>query len=93
MNVRCRRCPEGAPPGNIGTVKIDGVPFDASPGAANRNEPHVPCDFRIEFYNYEEGSTWNVTFEAWSPTGAHSSEQVVVETGRANDDTPSTRWT
>lgn len=78
---------KGAPPGNNGTVKIDGTPFDASPGAPNRNEPHVPCDFRIEFYNYEQDSTWNVTFEAWSPTGDHSADEVVVEVGRANDGT------
>jgi hypothetical protein len=78
---------KGAPPGNNGTVKIDGAPFDDAPGAPNRNEPHVPCDFRIEFYNYEQDSTWNVTFEAWSPTGDHAAEQVEVVEGRANDDT------
>jgi hypothetical protein len=76
---------KGAPPGNNGTVKIDGVPFDTAPGAPNRNEPHVPCDFRVEFYNYEEGSTWNVTFEAWRPPGDRAASQVVVASGRAND--------
>lgn len=39
------------PPGNNGTVKIDGEPFDSHPD----NQPHVGCVFQIDFYGYDEG--------------------------------------
>jgi hypothetical protein len=35
----------GGPPGNNGTVKIDGQPFDNHPD----NQPHVGCDFEVDF--------------------------------------------
>ncbi len=54
------------PPGNNGTVKVDGVPFDDDPN----NEPHVGCTFEIDFYGYEAGDlTATVTFEGIAPTG------------------------
>jgi hypothetical protein len=34
------------PPGNNGTVKVDGVVFDDDPN----NEPHVDCIFQIDWY-------------------------------------------
>jgi hypothetical protein len=54
------------PPGNNGTVKIDGEPFDDAPN----NEPHVGCSFQVDFYGYDEGDLDAVvTFEAHPPTG------------------------
>lgn len=54
------------PPGNNGTVKIDGLAFDNHPN----NEPHVGCRFEVDFYGFDEGDLWaDVTFEAHAPTG------------------------
>lgn len=54
------------PPGNNGTVKIDGIPFDQYPD----NEPHVTCTFEVDFYGYDEGDlTATVKFTAHPPTG------------------------
>ena len=54
------------PPGNNGTVKVDGLPFDDDPN----NQPHVGCTFEIDFYGYEAGDlTATVTFEGIAPTG------------------------
>jgi hypothetical protein len=53
------------PPGNNGTIKIDGEAFDDAPN----NEPHVDCRFQVDFYGYDEGDlTAKVTFEAHPPT-------------------------
>ena len=55
----------GDPPGNNGTVKVDGVPFDDKHG----NEPHVDCFFQIDFYGFDEGPlNGTATFELVSPT-------------------------
>jgi hypothetical protein len=40
------------PPGNNGTVKIEGVDIDSIPD----NDPHVGCIFTIEFRGYDEGN-------------------------------------
>jgi hypothetical protein len=62
------------PPGNNGTVKIDGVAFDDHPN----NEPHVGCQFQVDFYNYDEGDLQaTVLFEAWPPTG--SGEELLTD--------------
>jgi len=54
------------PPGNNGTVKIDGMVFDDLPN----NEPHVGCVFQVDFYGYDAGDlSADVTFEAHPPTG------------------------
>lgn len=57
----------GDPPGNNGTVKIDGLAFDDHPN----NEPHVGCVFEVDFYGFDEGDDLfaAVTFEAHPPTG------------------------
>lgn len=56
----------GNPPGNNGTVKVDGMPFDESLG----NEPHVGCAFTIDFYGFDQGAlTGTATFELQPPTG------------------------
>jgi LPXTG-motif cell wall-anchored protein len=54
------------PPGNNGTVKVDGVEFDDHPD----NEPHVGCVFQVDFYGFDQGDLHaTVTFEAIPPTG------------------------
>lgn len=54
------------PPGNNGTVKIDGIPFDQYPD----NEPHVDCTFEVDFYGFDEGNlNATVRFTAHPPTG------------------------
>lgn len=56
---------EHDPPGNNGTIKIDGEPFDSAPD----NEPHPGCVFQVDFYGFDEGSLdAGVTFEAVAPT-------------------------
>jgi hypothetical protein len=55
------------PPGNNGTIKIDGVEFDE--GEPN-NEPHVDCVFQVDFYGFDEGDLFaDVKFESHPPTG------------------------
>jgi hypothetical protein len=54
------------PPGNNGTVKIDGVAFDDHPN----NEPHVGCVFQVDFYGFDEGDLFaDVHFSVQPPTG------------------------
>jgi hypothetical protein len=59
--------PAFAVPGNNGTIKIDrDDPFDDDPN----NEPHVDCEFQVDFYGYDEGDLFaDVTFESHPPTG------------------------
>ena len=55
----------GDPPGNNGTIKIDGKPFDDAPD----NEPHPGCVFQVDFYGFDAGNlNADVTFEAVAPT-------------------------
>jgi len=54
------------PPGNNGTVTIDGVEFDDHPN----NEPHVGCIFQVDWYGFDKGDLFShVTFEVHPPTG------------------------
>jgi hypothetical protein len=64
------------PPGNNGTIKIDGTPFDDLPN----NEPHVGCSFQVDFYGYDAGDLdATVTFEAHPPTLREGEDQVLLE--------------
>ena len=63
------------PPGNNGTVKIDGVEFDSHPD----NEPHVGCVFQVDFYGFDQGDLWaNVNFAVQPPTGPF--EPILTDT-------------
>src|SRR5262245_66365180 len=54
------------PPGNNGTIKIDGEVFDDAPN----NEPHVGCTFQVDFYGYDEDDlVAAVLVESDPPTG------------------------
>jgi hypothetical protein len=67
------------PPGNNGTIKVDGVPFDDHPN----NEPHPGCIFQIDFYGFDEGDLHaSMTFRGIPPTGGgtlHSGEVFIGE--------------
>jgi hypothetical protein len=53
------------PPGNNGDVKIE---FSGT--QPPNMEPHVPCTFNIEFYNYDEGDMYgDYSFALQPPTG------------------------
>lgn len=63
------------PKGNNGTIKIDGVALQGG----QANEPHVTCQFAIEFYGYDKGDlNASVTFELQSPTKRTSGSQVLL---------------
>ncbi len=54
------------PPGNNGTVKIDGLAFDDQPN----NQPHPGCLFQVDFYGFDEGDlVADVHFNAHPPSG------------------------
>ena len=68
-----------APPGNNGTIKIDGVELGDKPP---ENNPHQGCSFTVEFYNYEEGPyNAQVIFQDQAPT---SDAGVQVVSGDQN---------
>lgn len=55
------------PPGNNGTVKVNGIDLDGGPG----NQPHLGCKFEINFYGYDEGAGLFASYsvEGQAPTG------------------------
>jgi hypothetical protein len=55
------------PPGNNGTVKINSQDVDSSDDISNA--PHVPCDFQLEFFGFDEGQTATITFTIHPPSG------------------------
>jgi hypothetical protein len=66
------------PPGNNGTIKIDGVAFDDHPN----NEPHVGCVFEVDFYGFDEGvGNATLTFDHHPPTGTGQIVQAFVDIG------------
>jgi hypothetical protein len=70
------------PPGNNGTVKVDGLPFDDHPD----NEPHPGCTFEIDWYNFDANATSDVTFETQNPTGTRELEFTGDATVTLDDD-------
>ena len=66
-----------APPGNNGTVKIDAYVMDAG----HDNDPHVTCDFSVNFYGYDGG-----------PQQASIDIRPVAPTGSNQSFTTSTKW-
>lgn len=54
------------PPGDNGTIKLDRLPFDTTPG----NQPHVGCVFQVDFYGFDMGDlNATVNFDGQAPTG------------------------
>jgi hypothetical protein len=70
------------PPGNNGTVKIDGKAFDSHPD----NEPHVGCAFEVDFYGFDMGDDLDatVTFAVQPPTG--KPHTLVTDTLKIGED-------
>jgi LPXTG-motif cell wall-anchored protein len=68
------------PPGNNGTVKINSQ--DVDDGISN--EPHVPCDFQVEFFGFDEGQTATITFTIHPPSG--QGDVLLSETQTVSDD-------
>ena len=63
------------PQGNNGTIKIDAEAFDSAPN----NEPHVGCEFEVDFYGYDAGDlNADVTFRAHPPTTRPGADQVLL---------------
>jgi LPXTG-motif cell wall-anchored protein len=58
--------PGGDPAGANGTVKIDGLAFDNGID----NEPHVTCEFRVNFFNFDKQEYANIVFTVHEPTGS-----------------------
>jgi LPXTG-motif cell wall-anchored protein len=58
---------KGSDNGNNGTIKIDGREFDDHPD----DEPHVGCDFQVDFYGFDKGDDLfaTVTFALQPPSG------------------------
>lgn len=69
------------PPGNNGTVKIDGIELDSH----SDNEPHPGCLFEVDFYGFGANLDATSTFYAWPPTGNQQQIHQVV-TQLDNDD-------
>ncbi|MFZ0322638.1 MAG: hypothetical protein WAN48_00720 [Actinomycetes bacterium] len=55
------------PAGNNGTVKIDAIPIEDN---APNNEPHVACQFDIDFYNYADDAVAQILIEGQAPSGS-----------------------
>lgn len=73
--VRERAEEKTKPPGNNGTVKVDGIEFDDHPN----NEPHVGCTFQIDFYGYDEGDLFaTATFELHPPTTSPTGDDLLL---------------
>lgn len=58
------RAAGGDPRGNNGTVKVHEL-GNTRPG----NQPHVGCEFQIDFYGFDAGDTATITFTGHAPTG------------------------
>ncbi len=69
------------PPGNNGTVKIDGIELDQHPD----NEPHPGCTFEVDFYGFGANLDATSTFYAWPPTGSMQEVRQVVTTLDGDD--------
>ena len=69
------------PPGNNGTVKLDGLDLDDGPGHTDApndpgemepdNDPHLTCGFQLEFFNFDAGQLADIVFTAKAPTGTN----------------------
>ncbi|MFU8854592.1 hypothetical protein ACNAW0_27005 [Micromonospora sp. SL1-18] len=60
------------PPGDNGTVKIDGPPFTDKVD----NKPHVTCEFELEFFNFDKDQRANLTLWAQAPSATPKDKVV-----------------
>ncbi|WP_433286435.1 LPXTG cell wall anchor domain-containing protein [Micromonospora sp. CA-244673] len=74
------------PKGDNGTVKIDGTPFSDKVD----NQPHVTCDFELEFFNFDKDQKADITLWAQAPSATPkdkvvwSKKNVVISTDPAS---------
>ena len=67
--------PKADPRGNNGTIKIDGVALQGG----QSNEPHVDCEFALEFFGYDKGDLQaKISFVLQAPTRRPSGSQVLL---------------
>lgn len=66
----------GAPPGDNGTIKIDGISFDGG----KANHPHVSCPFQVSLWGFDNVTDQaTVSFEAQAPSKTtHGSDPQAV---------------
>jgi hypothetical protein len=69
------------PPGNNGTVKIDGIELDSH----SDNEPHPGCLFEVDFYGFGPSLDATSTFYAWPPTGTMQQIEQITTTLDGDD--------
>jgi hypothetical protein len=75
LSVALSGTASAVPKGNNGTIKIDGAALQGGPA----NEPHVNCEFALEFSGYDEGALdASVTFALQAPTRRPSGSQVLL---------------
>jgi hypothetical protein len=70
------------PPGNNGTVKINSQDVNSSEDISNN--PHVPCDFQVEFFGFDTGQTATITFTIHPPSG--DGDVLLSETQTVSND-------
>lgn len=85
------------PPGDNGTIKLDGLGLDDGPGHSGQpndpdetdpdNDPHVSCGYQVEFFNFDTGQTADITFTAHPPTGSNGVLSDQSEVLISDDDT------
>ncbi|MET8837599.1 LPXTG cell wall anchor domain-containing protein [Micromonospora sp. NPDC004540] len=74
------------PKGDNGTVKIDGVEFTDKVD----NQPHVTCEFELEFFNFDQDQKANIKLWAQPPSASPkdklvwSKKDVVISTDPAS---------
>jgi hypothetical protein len=75
----------GGPAGNNGTVKIDGEDIDIAPD----NQPHVGCNFRVDWYGFDQGAVSDVEFALQPPSGwkVILTDRVTLDQGANADNT------
>jgi LPXTG-motif cell wall-anchored protein len=73
------------PPGANGTVKIDGAPYQHH----NNNEPHVTCEFRVEFFDFDKDERATMIFTAQPPSSADFHEVGRLENQLVSNDAAS----
>jgi LPXTG-motif cell wall-anchored protein len=71
--------------GANGTVKIDGPTYQLD----NRNEPHVTCEFQVEFFNFDKDEHATLIFEAWPPSAPDFHEVKRLENQLVSKDAAS----
>jgi LPXTG-motif cell wall-anchored protein len=68
------------PPGNNGTVKINAQDVDDI-----SNDPHVPCDFQVNFFGFDTDQIATMTFTIQPPSGT-GDVVLFSETAVVSDD-------